>query len=151
MRREHRNQRCGLEARIQKQLQATGSGRLEEVLLRLLETQEEQDRWRNSSPGKLSAAHALEILGLKAGATEQEIRAIEDRSTNYWLLEYLSRYKRDTPLQAVVLDGKGNVELADYYLRAKVAATIKATPGETVPVQIESIDPAKGDVRFRTI
>jgi hypothetical protein len=34
-----------LEARIQKQLQATGSGSVEEVLLRLLETQEEQDRW----------------------------------------------------------------------------------------------------------
>ena len=34
-----------LEARIQKQLQLTGSQNLEEVLLRLLETQEEQDRW----------------------------------------------------------------------------------------------------------
>ncbi len=34
-----------LEARIQRQLQATGSGSIEEVLLRLLETQEEQDRW----------------------------------------------------------------------------------------------------------
>jgi hypothetical protein len=34
-----------LKARIQKQLQATGSGSVEEVLLRLLETQEEQDRW----------------------------------------------------------------------------------------------------------
>jgi hypothetical protein len=34
-----------LEARIQKQLQATGSGSVEEVLIRLLETQEEQDRW----------------------------------------------------------------------------------------------------------
>ena len=33
------------EARIQKQLQVTGSGSVEEVLLRLLETQEEQDRW----------------------------------------------------------------------------------------------------------
>ena len=33
------------EARIQKQLQTTGSASLEEVLLRLLETQEEQDRW----------------------------------------------------------------------------------------------------------
>jgi hypothetical protein len=32
-----------LEARIQKQLQATGSGSIEEVLRRLLETQEEQD------------------------------------------------------------------------------------------------------------
>jgi hypothetical protein len=36
---------AALEARIQKQLQATGSASIEEVLLRLLETQEEQDRW----------------------------------------------------------------------------------------------------------
>jgi hypothetical protein len=34
-----------LEARIQKQLQATGSSSVEEVLALLLETQEEQDRW----------------------------------------------------------------------------------------------------------
>ena len=34
-----------LEARIQRQLQTTGSGSLEEVLLRLLEAKEEQDRW----------------------------------------------------------------------------------------------------------
>jgi predicted transcriptional regulator len=34
-----------LEARIQKQIQVTGSGSVEEALLRLLETQEEQDRW----------------------------------------------------------------------------------------------------------
>jgi hypothetical protein len=34
-----------LEARIQKQLQVTGSASVEEVLLRLLDTQEEQDRW----------------------------------------------------------------------------------------------------------
>jgi hypothetical protein len=36
---------ASLEARIQKQLQATGSCSVEEVLLRLLDTQEEQDRW----------------------------------------------------------------------------------------------------------
>jgi hypothetical protein len=36
---------ASLEARIQKQLESTGSKSLEEVLLRLLETQEEQDRW----------------------------------------------------------------------------------------------------------
>lgn len=34
-----------LEARIKKQLQLTGSGSVEEVLVHLLETQEEQDRW----------------------------------------------------------------------------------------------------------
>jgi hypothetical protein len=33
-----------VEARIQKQLQPTGSGSVEEVLVGLLETQEEQDR-----------------------------------------------------------------------------------------------------------
>ena len=36
---------AALEARIKKQLRATGSTSVEEVLLRLLETQEEQDRW----------------------------------------------------------------------------------------------------------
>ncbi|HEY6769728.1 MAG TPA: hypothetical protein VI386_33720 [Candidatus Sulfotelmatobacter sp.] len=36
---------ASLEARIQKQLQTTGSGSVEGVLLRLLDTQEEQDRW----------------------------------------------------------------------------------------------------------
>ena len=36
---------AALEARIQKLLQATGSGSIKEVLHRLLETQEEQDRW----------------------------------------------------------------------------------------------------------
>lgn len=36
---------AAVEARIRKQLQATGSGSVEEMLLRLLETQEEHDRW----------------------------------------------------------------------------------------------------------
>jgi hypothetical protein len=34
-----------LQARLQRQIQATGSRSIEEVLLRLLDTQEEQDRW----------------------------------------------------------------------------------------------------------
>jgi hypothetical protein len=34
-----------LKARIQKQLEATGTGNMEELLAHLLETQEEQDRW----------------------------------------------------------------------------------------------------------
>jgi len=36
---------AALAARIQKQIQATGSGSVEEALHRLLETKEEQDRW----------------------------------------------------------------------------------------------------------
>ena len=34
-----------LEARMQRQIQATGATSAEDALLRLLETQEEQDRW----------------------------------------------------------------------------------------------------------
>jgi exoribonuclease II len=90
----------------------------------------------------------LQIL-VDAEAAEQEIRAIEDRSTNYWLLEYLARYKRDESLAAVVLDAKGNIELEDYYLRSKLPAGNKCEPGQTVNVRIDTIDPLKADVRFR--
>src|SRR5216117_1574220 len=90
----------------------------------------------------------LQILAA-AEAAEQEIRAIEDRSTNYWLLEYLARYKREESLAAVVLDPKGNIELQDYYLRGRVSSPAKLQPGEVVHVRIETIDPAKGEVRFR--
>jgi len=92
----------------------------------------------------------LQIL-VGAESAEQEIRAIEDRSTNYWLLQYLSRYKSDDRLPAIVLDSKGNIELRDYYLRGKVITANKAQPGATIDVQIESIDPARGDVRFRPV
>jgi len=64
-------------------------------------------------------------------------------------LEYLARHRKDEPLAAVVLDSKGNVELVDYYLRAKVSAAGTLPAGETVQVLIESIDPGKGEVRFR--
>ncbi len=36
---------AALQARIEKQIELTESGSVEEVLARLLETQEEQDRW----------------------------------------------------------------------------------------------------------
>ena len=58
-----------LEARIQKQVQSTGSGSIEEVLLRLLETQEEQDRWLadNRDPVNKKIQRGIEQLdrGLK--------------------------------------------------------------------------------------
>jgi exoribonuclease-2 len=92
----------------------------------------------------------LQILA-NAETTEQEIRAIEDRSTNYWLLKYLERYKKEEALTAVVLDPKGNIELEDYYLRSKIGSLGKQQPGDTIMVRIESIDPAKGEARFRTV
>jgi hypothetical protein len=44
-----------VEARIQKQIQATGAASPEEALLRLLETQEEQDRWLLENKNAINA------------------------------------------------------------------------------------------------
>jgi hypothetical protein len=44
-----------LEARIQKQIQATGAATAEEALLHLLETQEEQDRWLLENKNAINA------------------------------------------------------------------------------------------------
>jgi exoribonuclease-2 len=89
----------------------------------------------------------LQVLA-SAESAEQEIRSIEERSTNYWLLEYLSRFKKDQAMAATVLDSKGNIELDDFYIRGKITTLNKLQPGETVEVLIESIDPAKAEVRF---
>jgi hypothetical protein len=56
-----------LEARLQKQLQATGSRSVEEVLLRLLETQEEQDRWILENREAINAQIGREIAQLDRG------------------------------------------------------------------------------------
>ena len=103
----------------------------------------------SGSPVPYGREELLRILAT-AEAAEQEIRSIEDRSTNYWLLEYLARYKTDEILAAVVLDQKGTIELEDYYLRSKVSAAKNIEPGETISVRIETIDSAKGEARFRT-
>jgi hypothetical protein len=56
-----------LEARIQKQLQATGSRSVEEVLLRLLDTQEEQDRWLLENREEIDAKIRRGIAQLDRG------------------------------------------------------------------------------------
>ena len=60
-----------LEARIQKQIEATGSGSVEEALLRLLETQEEQDRWLMENRETINAKirRGIEQLDRRRGDT----------------------------------------------------------------------------------
>jgi hypothetical protein len=58
---------ASLEARIRKQLQATGSGSVEEVLLRLLDTQEEQDRWLLENHEEINAKIRRGIAQLDRG------------------------------------------------------------------------------------
>jgi DNA-directed RNA polymerase specialized sigma54-like protein len=64
-----------LEARIQKQLQATGSRNVEEVLLRLLETQEEQDRWllENRDAINLKIQRGIDQLDRGEGIPEDRL------------------------------------------------------------------------------
>lgn len=64
-----------LEARIQKQLEARGCHSIEELLLRLLDTQEEQDRWflenRRANDGKIR--RGIEQLDRGEGVPENRL------------------------------------------------------------------------------
>ena len=70
-------QDAAVEARIQKQLQATGSRSIEEVLLRLLETQEEQDRWLLENREAIDAKirRGIEQLDRGEGISEDQLDA----------------------------------------------------------------------------
>jgi hypothetical protein len=63
---------AALEARIQRQLRATGSGNVQEVLVRLLETQEEQDRWllENREANNAKIRRGMEELDRGSGIPE---------------------------------------------------------------------------------
>jgi hypothetical protein len=66
-----------IEARIRKQLQSTGSGSVEELLLRLLETQEQQDRWLLESKDAIGAQikRGIEQLDRGEGIPEDQLAA----------------------------------------------------------------------------
>jgi hypothetical protein len=68
---------AALEVRIKKQLQATGSASVEEVLLRLLETQEEQDRWLSENQQTIHAKirRGLDQLDRGQGIPEDQLDA----------------------------------------------------------------------------
>lgn len=68
---------AALEARIQKQLQAAGSSSVEEVLRRLLETQEEQDRWllENREAIKAKIQRGIDQLDRGEGIPEERLDA----------------------------------------------------------------------------
>src|SRR5205085_7381717 len=70
-----------------------------------LVTQRQFTAMLSGAPIPYSREELLQIL-VTAEAAEQEIRGIEERSTNYWLLEYMSRYKKGQALPAVALDAK---------------------------------------------
>jgi hypothetical protein len=66
-----------LEARIQKQIQATGAASAEEALRRLLETQEEQDRWLLENKNAINAKirRGIDQLDCGEGIPEDQLDA----------------------------------------------------------------------------
>jgi exoribonuclease-2 len=92
----------------------------------------------------------LQILA-SAESTEVEIRQLEERATQYWLLQYLSRRHMQDVLNAVIIDAKGNIEIEDYYLRAKLSSGLRDKPGETIRVRIDSVDALKGELRLSQV
>jgi predicted transcriptional regulator len=64
-----------LEARLQKQVKSTGSASIEEVLFRLLETQEEQDRWLAENRATIDAKirRGLDQLNRGEGVPEDQL------------------------------------------------------------------------------
>ena len=63
-----------LEARIHRHMEATGASSAEEVLLRLLDTQEEQDRWLLENRTSINAKIRLGIEQLNRGEGIHEER-----------------------------------------------------------------------------
>jgi exoribonuclease-2 len=113
-----------------------------------LVTQQQFTAFLRGKPVPYDREELLRILA-NAETTEQEVRAIEDQSTNYWILEYLSREKIGHPMNAVVLDRKGNIELEECYLRCRLQSPGNDEPGSVISVMIDTIQPDKGDVRFK--
>ncbi len=112
-----------------------------------LVTQRQLTALLSGQPIPHDRAELLQILA-HAETAEVEIRQIEERSTQYWLLQYLAHEKLNEVLPAVVLDTKGTVELSDLYFRAKIVGGTSAAPGARVNLRIESIDALKGELRL---
>jgi len=68
---------AALEARLKKRLQSTGSRSVEEVLLHLLETQEEQDRWLSENREAINAQirRGIEQLDHGEGIPDYQLQA----------------------------------------------------------------------------
>jgi len=66
-----------LEARIQRQLEATGSSSVEQLLLHLLETQEEFDRWllESRETNNTKIRRGIEQLNRGEGIPEDQLDA----------------------------------------------------------------------------
>jgi hypothetical protein len=68
-------QDASVEARIQRQMQAMGAASAEEALLRLLDTQEEQDRWllENKIPVNAKIKRGIDQLDRGEGIPEDQL------------------------------------------------------------------------------
>ena len=111
-----------------------------------------QRQFAASMEGTSSPYTREELLGIitTAEASEIEIRRLEQASTAFWILTYLSREKLGQSLPAIVLDRRGSVELIEYLVRGRVSDPKDWQPGDSITVAIDQITPDRGEIRFRT-
>jgi hypothetical protein len=79
-----------LQARLQKQIQVTGASSVEEVLNRLLQTQEEQDRWLldNREAVQTKIQRGVDQLDRGEGTPDDQARARLEQRKSAWLKEH---------------------------------------------------------------
>ena len=99
---------------------------------------------------------AEELLRVLSAAqdVEREARDVETRAVRARVVEYLESERRDDEFDAVLLRRQGAaavVETRDLYVRGSLLSAGEYSPGDSLRVRIDRIDPRRDILVFRTV
>ena len=99
---------------------------------------------------------AEELLRVLSAAqdVEREARDVETRAVRARVIEYLESERREDELEVVVVRRQGAgavVETRDLYIRGTLMSAGEYSPGDSVSVRIDRIDPGKDILIFRPV
>ena len=89
----------------------------------------------------------------EADATLRDLNRAEDERKRYWAFKYLGG-RIGEALPAVVLDVRERqsvVELDTFLVRSNVYLPPSISPGQTVQLELQEVDPWRGQARFRQV
>ncbi len=89
----------------------------------------------------------------EADATLRDLNRAEDERKRYWAFKYLGG-RIGEALPAVVLDVRERqsvVELDTFLIRSNVYLPPTISPGQTVQLELQEVDPWRGQARFRHV
>ena len=89
----------------------------------------------------------------EADATLRDLNRAEDERKRYWAFKYLGG-RIGEPFPAVVLDVRERqsvVELDTFLIRNNVYLPPSISPGQTVQLELQEVDPWRGQARFRHV